>query len=217
MISLETFINDTKGKIIALPNGKQKGQCVSLVQQYLLQCYDIPIKTRGNAIDFGDSLVKEGYARKVDKAEYGDLIVFETGEFGHIGIYIDKNKMYDQNNGTHDSYKAGYSMIFNVYKRYYRIIKKEEWTAGDYKLLVAKAVRKSHNLGNNIQIVGLMKQAKPYCTSNKFFDKAFLKVGSECKISSIYIDETSRVWGSFGKYWIVLQNQDGTPQATKIR
>lgn len=214
-MTLREFIQDTQGKIIALPNGRQKGQCVSLVQQYLLQVYNIPFKARGHAKDFGKNLVKEGLAREVDKARYGDLVVFQTGDYGHIGIIIDDKKMYDQNNGTHDDYKAGYSYIFNIDKKYYRI-KSNEWKVGDYKLLVAKAVRKTHNLGNNIQIVGLMKQAKPYCTSNKFFDKAFLKVGSECKISQIYIDETSRVWGAFGKYWIVLCNNDGTPQAEYI-
>lgn len=218
MISLETFINDTKGKIIALPNGKQKGQCVSLVQQYLLECYDIPVKTRGNAIDFGDSLVKEGYARKVDKAEYGDLIVFETGEYGHIGIYIDKNKMYDQNNGTHDSYKAGYSMIFNVYKRYYRIIKKEEWTAGDYELLFSKAVRKTPNCDNdkNIQIVGLLKAFKPYCVEKGYFQKAHLKAGTEVLIDSIYLDKERRVWGKSDKYYICLCNKKGEAQARRV-
>lgn len=105
--------------------------------------------------------------------------------------------------------KEEYKKLFKYYDD------KEVWKAGDYVLLFDKAVRKSHNLGNNIQIVGLMKAAKPYCTSQKFFDKAILKSGTECKIDGIY-DENGRIWGAFGKYWIVLCNIDGTPQARRV-
>jgi len=221
MISLDTFINNTKGKRIALPNGNQDGQCLSLVQQYLIQCYGIPFEARGHAKVFGKNLVKEGLAIQVASPEKGDLIVYagslSNGFYGHIAIFISENKMYDQNNTTHDNKRAGYSTILSGNKTYFRIIKKKtQWTAGDYKLLVAKAVRKSHDLGNNIQIVGLLKGAKPYCTTKGFFDKAHLKVGTECKIDSIYIDSENRVWGAFGKYWLVLCNKDGTPQVEKL-
>ena len=101
-------------------------------------------------------------------------------------------------------------------KKYYRIIQNEKFVAGDYELLVSKAVRKTHDLGNNIQIVGLLKASKPYCVTKGFFDKAHLKVGTICKIDSIYLDNERRVWGQFGKYWIVLCNKDGTPQARKV-
>jgi len=218
MITLKKFIDETKGTKVALPNGKLKGQCVSLIQQYLLQCYDIPVKTRGNAKDFGKKLVKEGRATQVNEPKNGDLIVYAgtiKNIYGHIAIYIDKNKMYDQNNSTHDNKCAGYSTILNGNKTYFRI--NTTYSAGDYKLLYNKAIRKEHKLGNNIIKVGDLRPAtRKYCTTpNKLNAEAKLKAGSECKISDIY-NENGRIWGKFGQYWIVLVNIDGTPQAEKI-
>lgn len=218
-MNLYEFINKTIGTIQKLPNGGAIGQCVSLIQQYLIQVFNIPFKARGNAKDFGSSLVKDGLAIEVQVPSRGDLIVYSAtlkNKYGHIAIYIDKNQMYDQNNTTHDNLKCGYSTILKGSKKYYRIIQNEKWTSGDYELLVSKAVRKTHELGNNIQIVGRLKASKPYCVTKGFFDKAHLKVGSICKIDSIYLDNERRVWGQFGKYWIVLCNKDGTPQARKV-
>ena len=219
-MNLYEFINKTIGTKQALPNGNQEGQCVSLIQQYLIQVFNIPFKARGHAKDFGKSLVSEGLAIEVQVPARGDLIVYEATKlnfwYGHVAIYIEPNKMYDQNNGHHDNYKAGYASIFKGNKKYYRIIQNEKWFAGDYELLVSKAVRKKHELGNNIQIVGLLHASKPYCTTKGFFDKAHLKVGTICKIDSIYLDNERRVWGQFGTYWIVLCNKDGTPQARKV-
>ena len=221
-MTLDNFINLTKGLKMALPNGNQKGQCVSLVQQYLIQVFDIPFKARGHAKDFGKSIVKEGLAIEVSDAIKGDIIVYEgtlaNGFYGHVAIYIDKNKMYDQNNGTHDNYKAGYSTILKGNKKYYRIItsKASAWTKGDYELLKDKAVRKTHELKeSNIQKVGFMKKAKPYCTSTKFFDKAHIKKGTICQIDSIYYDNKGLIWGAFGQYWLVLYDKTG-PQARKV-
>ena len=218
MINLKKFIDETKGTKVALPNGKLKGQCVSLIQQYLIQCFDIPFKARGNAKDFGKNLVKEGLAVQVNEPKVGDLIVYAgtlNNIYGHIAIYIEKSKMYDQNNKTHDDLKAGYSTILSGNKTYFRI--KETYSPGDYKLLYSKAVRKSHNLGNNIVKVGELRPAtRKYCTKpNNLKADAKLKAGSECKISEIY-NENGRIWGAFGQYWIVLCNIDGTPQSERI-
>ena len=51
-MNLYEFINKTIGTIQALPNGRQEGQCVSLIQQYLIQVFNIPFKARGHAKDF---------------------------------------------------------------------------------------------------------------------------------------------------------------------
>ena len=134
--------------------------------------------------------------------------------FTKSGLYGDSdldpfNLLYVYNGQDTSKCKSPYKELLKFYDD------KEVWKAGDYVLLYEKAVRKSHNLGNNIQIVGLMKAAKPYLTSQKFFDKAILKSGTVCKIDSIY-DENGRIWGAFGKYWIVLCNIDGTPQAKRV-
>jgi len=64
-ISLEKFIEKTKGKKLALPwnSKKQVGQCVSLIQHYIKDCLEQPAKARGNAKDWITSYVKEGLGK----------------------------------------------------------------------------------------------------------------------------------------------------------
>lgn len=220
-MNLNEFINKTIGTKQALPNGNQEGQCVSLIQQYLIQVFNIPFKARGNAKDFGSSLVSDGLAIEIQVPSRGDLIVYSAtlkNKYGHVAIYIDKNQMYDQNNTTHDNLKCGYSTILKGSKKYYRIIKNEKWIAGDYELLFSKAVRKSPNCDNdkNIQIVGLLKAFKPYCVEKGYFQKAHLKAGTEVLIDSIYLDKERRVWGKSDKYYICLCNKKGEAQARRV-
>ena len=100
MKSLKEFIASTQGKFIDVPWGF-KGQCVSLTQRYLNECFGYVLKARGNAKDWSYSLVNEGIGTKVSSPKYGDIIVWGSnygGGYGHIAIYIDKNTIYDQNN-----------------------------------------------------------------------------------------------------------------------
>lgn len=116
-ISLEKFIEKTKGKKLALPWNplRQRGQCVSLIQHYIKDCLEQPTKPRGNAIDWINTYVNEGLGKVVPKPQKGDILVFphEANGYGHIAIYIDSNTLYDQNNGRHDNFKAGYGRIFS--------------------------------------------------------------------------------------------------------
>ena len=200
-ISLKEFINNTKGKKIALPGGGQKGQCVSLVQQYINQCLGQPIKARGHAKQWKTTYVKEGLGKITTTPRYGDIIVYNIGEYGHIAIYIDKTKMYDQNNGYHDNKKAGYGVQLKTTTTYLRpnvsLIpdSQEYWTTGIYKLLYKKAWRKTHKIANNIY--------------------QYVKAGTDVRINEIY-KEGNRVWGKCGAFWFVLCNKKGTKQATKI-
>lgn len=116
MISLNQFIENTKGQEIDVPwgNGALKRQCVSLVQQYVSQCLGQPMKPRGNAIDWKKTYVNEGLGTITDSPKMGDLIVYSppyVGIYGHIAIYIDSNTMYDQNNGSHDNRAAGFGKL----------------------------------------------------------------------------------------------------------
>lgn len=120
-ISLEKFIENTKGQRINVPwqesNGSLQGQCVSLIQQYISQCLEQPAKARGNAVDWKDSYVNEGLGTRTDSLRKGDLLVFpdEADGYGHIGIYVNENRMYDQNNLRHDNGCAGYTDILPNY------------------------------------------------------------------------------------------------------
>ena len=115
--SLEKFIEETKGTQVDVPwesDGHLKGQCVSLIQQYLVQCLEQPAKARGNAADWVKTYVEEGLGHTVADQKTGDLIVFphESEPYGHIAIWVD-GKLYDQNDFRHDNGNAGYGEVFN--------------------------------------------------------------------------------------------------------
>lgn len=219
-MTLSEFITKTKGTKQALPNGNQLGQCVSLIQQYLIQVYNIPFKARGHAKNFGKNIVKEGLAKEVTTPVYGDIIVYNGSIsnlfYGHIAIYIDDNYMYDQNNGTHDKYKAGYSKHLSGTRRYYRINTK--YKTGKYKLRISKAIRSEHKLGEQyiLRVKDIMLSKRELLTSTKLGDYAYYKVSTELDIKEIYIDNMNRVWGRTINTWVVLVNADGSPQAEYI-
>lgn len=114
--TLKEFIDETKGTRVDVPwaNGKLKGQCVSLVQQYIGQCLEQPMKARGNAVDWIQSYVDEGLGHTTADQKTGDLIVFphEAEPYGHIAIWVE-GKLYDQNNGRHDNWSAGFGEVFS--------------------------------------------------------------------------------------------------------
>lgn len=124
MISLNEFMKRTIGtkQDVTWANGRLKGQCVSLIQQYLKQCFDYDMHPRGNAKDWDETLVSEGIAKKVKNPKKGDLIVYNppySGKYGHIAIYLNNKEMFDQNNGSHDDRKAGVGKLLShgVYLR----------------------------------------------------------------------------------------------------
>ncbi len=122
-ISLEKFIENTKGTQVDVPwetKSKLKGQCVSLIQQYILQCLEQPAQARGDAKDWITSYVNEGLGFVADKPRKGDILVFPNDgvingvSYGHIAICVDENTLYDQNNFRHDNGLCGYGQIFTT-------------------------------------------------------------------------------------------------------
>lgn len=116
--SLSEFTAWARAKgVVANPNGSYPGQCVSLIQQYLNQCYDVPYKARGNAKDFIPPKfhqVSGGYAP-------GDIIRYGRnmgGGYGHIGMIDENGHWLDQNGvrrravGTASRPFGGYNAIF---------------------------------------------------------------------------------------------------------
>lgn len=118
MISLKAFINKTKGKLVDLNSGstfgRLKGQCVSLIQNYLEDCYGIPFKARGNAKDWINTIPNAGIGKIVKTPQYGDIIVWggykrangTTNKYGHIAIYINGKEYYDQFKGKACNYSS---------------------------------------------------------------------------------------------------------------
>ena len=92
-------------------------------------------------------------------------------------------------------------------------------TGKEYRLLKAKCIRKTPNMGLNVVKV---KQCDPvtkkYLTSSKPNDDAKLSVGTEIgPVAKISKEANGRVWLSYGNCWIVGKNANNGPlQVEKI-
>lgn len=104
MISLDKFINKYVGKSVGVPwNKALDGECVSMVQRYINECHNQPLKVRGHAVAFGDTLVRDRVAKVVTKPQYGDIIVWGKnmgGGYGHVAVYLNEKSLFDQNNSS---------------------------------------------------------------------------------------------------------------------
>lgn len=90
-------------------------------------------------------------------------------------------------------------------------------TGKEYRLLKAKCIRKTPNMGLNVVKV---KQCDPvtkkYLTSSKPNDEAKLSVGTEIgPVAKISKEANGRVWLSYGNCWIVGKNANNGPLQVK--
>ena len=90
-------------KSVANPSvGTYKGQCVSLIQQYLYKVFQIPYAPRGNAKDWVRNPLQE-HLTKLDanaKLQPGDVLVYGDNYgkgYGHIALMDVNMKFFDQN------------------------------------------------------------------------------------------------------------------------
>ena len=94
---------------------------------------------------------------------------------------------------------------------------KKEFDVGDYTLLYDKDLRINHSLINtSIKVKNCDTFTRQFLTSNKLNDTAKMRKNTAFKVRDIYKEKNGRIWGYWYKYWIVICNQDGTPQAKKI-
>lgn len=77
------------------------GQCVSLVKWFLQEMTNVPNPqaARGDARYVGKTLVNQGHAIEVpfDQRRRGDIITYEYGVYGHIGVVLSGNRTFEQN------------------------------------------------------------------------------------------------------------------------
>lgn len=82
-------------------DGNLTGQCVTLNKWFLAEMTDVPspFAARGDARYVGGNLVAQGHAVKVAYADRrrGDFAVFEYGQYGHIGVLLDADRIFEQN------------------------------------------------------------------------------------------------------------------------
>lgn len=85
-----------------------KGECVSLVQQYLSKVHDIPFKARGNAKDWANINI-EGFTKigVNNSIKAGDILVYNYGTYGHMAIVDAENKSLEQNRNGNKKVTVG--------------------------------------------------------------------------------------------------------------
>ena len=79
-----------------------KGQCVSLIQQYLYKVFGIEYKARGNAKDWARNPLPEHLDKLSNTValQPGDILVYGSnygGGYGHIALIDVNGKFFDQN------------------------------------------------------------------------------------------------------------------------
>lgn len=82
--------------------GTYKGQCVSLIQQYLYRVFGVPYKARGNAKDWVRNPLPDVLEKlpASTKLQPGDILVYGAnygGGYGHIALIDVNGKFFDQN------------------------------------------------------------------------------------------------------------------------
>lgn len=78
--------------------GSYKGECVSLIQQYLYKVYGIPFRARGNAKDWANIEIQD-FKRfnPSNRLKSGDIVIYDSGKYGHMGIVTINGKLLQQN------------------------------------------------------------------------------------------------------------------------
>lgn len=78
-----------------------EGQCVSLVKYFMADMSDVPNPqaARGDARYVGHTLVAQGHAVEVpyDQRKRGDLVCYEYGLYGHIGVILSGDRTFEEN------------------------------------------------------------------------------------------------------------------------
>lgn len=142
------------GSSVASPEGTFKGQCVSLVRQYMLQVDGFKSGPLGDAaqIPYNPTFLKA--YEKVKKRQVGDLMFWGndagtwTGPAGHTAIYDGGSTMYNQN--YNNSLKVSFNTLFTPgFIGYYR--KKETMSEQDKKDLALGRTARAYNWEKQVQ------------------------------------------------------------------
>lgn len=82
-------------------DGNLTGQCVTLNKWFMAEMTEVPnpFAARGDARYVGKRLVAEGHAIEVgyDQRQPGDFVVYEYGQYGHIGVLLSGDRIFEQN------------------------------------------------------------------------------------------------------------------------
>lgn len=189
------------------------------------------------AVKYGLSVYQEPMVGGIMVWRKGDTLEAKDGA-GHVAICTSVDDIYNPSECA--TSESGYnSSVFWTTKRkkgsgnwgagkdyhyrgciapegYVKPIKPTtDWTPGRYKLLENKCIRKTHKITptNLLKAQNCTPLTKKSLVSQTGI--ARLKKGTVITCNKIY-NESGRIWGSYGNCWVVICNQDGTPQAEKV-
>lgn len=93
----------SQGSVAKYTDGQYRGQCVSLINQYLARVYGIQAGAWGNAKDWATNGSVLSHFDKVGSPQAGDIGVSgatATNPYGHIWIYLSPTQCLEQNGRT---------------------------------------------------------------------------------------------------------------------
>lgn len=188
--------------------GSYKGECVSLVQQYLSKVHNIPFKARGNAKDWANVNI-EGFDRigADNKLKAGDILVYNRGKFGHVAIVDADLKSLEQNKGGNRKVTVG-----DIDKTYIKIQRPKKVDLGvEDNFTVGKVYTTKVNLKVR-EGAGTDKKQKNKIDLTKDGQKnavdyklAVLKAGTRVTLLEKIVTSDKEVWGRIPSGWIALK------------
>lgn len=161
------------------PNNKYKGQCVSLIQQYLYKVFGKSFKAYGNAKDWATNYPTSYFAKKSKSValQPGDVLVYGPnygGGYGHIAMIDAEGKFLDQNGvkklavGTRSKPFAGYVCVLRPKNQDKLGLSTSRYKVGTtYTTQVILKVRSGAGIGNKQKTYSeLTSNAKANAYSN---------------------------------------------------
>lgn len=155
-------------------DGNLTGQCVTLVKWFMAEMSDVPnpFAARGHARYLGDNLVAQGLADRVPAGQQkrGDIVCYIYGEYGHTGVLLSGNRLFQQNanvsgvqrrvlsDGTvvySSSVVALYPSLGGVAPKFYRL---KSYKEGSMATLIDEE-------GVRILAVGVLNRPEPLTTT----------------------------------------------------
>ena len=196
------------------PNNKYKGECVSLIQQYLYKVFNKSFKAYGNAKDWENNYPSDYFTKLNSNVKYqkGDVLVYGSNRgngYGHMGLINSENKWLDQNGiksrtvAYQDKPFSGYVCILRPINQNALGLSDNKFDVGNvYTTQVELYIREDAGIDKNIKLVkNITINAKE---NAKFTDEnrnAVLKPGT--RVTCMDIKEIGQdIWIKIPSGWI---------------
>lgn len=187
-----------------------KGHCVSLIQQYLYNVCGIPFKARGHAKSWATNIIEGWDKLSASTAlKAGDILVYTSGEYGHIVIVDADLKCLEQNKGyngivTVGDIRKGYSCVLRSRKAIDIGKVDSKYTVGQvYTTQVILKVREGAGTNYNQKRYNqLTVNAKANAYSSGV-NIGCLKVGTRVTLLELR-NVNGNIWGRIPSGWIAF-------------